>query len=517
MANSIRLKRRASGGAAGAPSSLWAGEPAYSEVDQILYIGEGTGGAGGTATTIRAISGPGAFISITGSNTTAGSNAISGNKDFTGTVSFGASTTGVTAATNDNTTKLATTAFVLGQGNSTAGTIAMNGTQAAGTSNLYARADHVHPTDTSRAALASPTFTGTPAAPTAAVDTNTTQIATTAFVLGQAASATPAALGSAAVGTSTRYARADHVHANPTLSSVGAATADISLGGFKITNLATPVASTDAATKGYCDSLSTGLDVKASCRAASTANVTVTYTATGGTSARGQITAAPNTLDGVTLAANDRILLKNQTTGAQNGIYVVSTVGTGSNGVWDRATDFDTDAEVTAGAFTFVEEGTANADSGWVLTTNNPIVIGGASGTALTFTQFSSAGAYVAGAGLTLTGSTFDVVGTSNRISVAADSIDIAATYVGQTSITTLGTIGTGTWNGALIGATYGGTGVNNGSNTITIGGNVSTAGALTFSGAFGTTFTVTGTTSLTLPTSGTVLSDGSTVDGGVF
>ena len=219
----------------------------------------------------------------------------------------------------------------------------------------------------------------------------------------------------------------------------------------------------------------------------------------------------------MTLAANDRILLKNQTTGAQNGIYVVSTVGTGSNGVWDRATDFDTDAEVTAGAFTFVEEGTANSDSGWVLTTNNPIVIGGASGTALTFTQFSSAGAYIAGNGLTLTGNTFDVVGTSNRISVAADSIDIAATYVGQTSITTLGTIGTGTWNGALIGATYGGTGVNNGSNTITIGGNVSTGGALTFSGAFGTTFTVTGTTSLTLPTSGTVLSDGSTVDGGTF
>ncbi len=90
-----------------------------------------------------------------------------------------------TAATNTNTTQLATTAFVLGQGNSTAGTIAMNGTQAAGSSNLYARADHVHPVDTSRAPLASPTFTGTPAAPTAAVDTNTTQLATTAYVVGQ--------------------------------------------------------------------------------------------------------------------------------------------------------------------------------------------------------------------------------------------------------------------------------------------------------------------------------------------
>lgn len=93
--------------------------------------------------------------------------------------------TAPTAAANTNTTQIATTAFVLGQGNATAGTIAMNGTQAAGTSNLYARADHVHPTDTSRAPLASPTFTGTPAAPTAAVDTNTTQIATTAYVVGQ--------------------------------------------------------------------------------------------------------------------------------------------------------------------------------------------------------------------------------------------------------------------------------------------------------------------------------------------
>ena len=93
--------------------------------------------------------------------------------------------TAPTAAANTNTTQVATTAFVLGQGNSTAGTIAMNGTQAAGSSALYARADHVHPSDTSRAPLASPTFTGTPAAPTASVDTNTTQIATTAYVVGQ--------------------------------------------------------------------------------------------------------------------------------------------------------------------------------------------------------------------------------------------------------------------------------------------------------------------------------------------
>src|SRR5574343_1117225 len=96
------------------------------------------------------------------------------------------------------------------------------------------------------AQLSSPAFTGTPTAPTAAVDTNTTQLATTAFVLAQASSATPAAHGSAAVGTSTRYARADHVHAMPVLSALGTPTADVAMGGFKITGLGTPTATTDA-------------------------------------------------------------------------------------------------------------------------------------------------------------------------------------------------------------------------------------------------------------------------------
>lgn len=243
------------------------------------------------------------------------------------------------------------------------------------------------------------------------------------------------------------------------IATANAATADITVSGFKITNLGTPTNATDAATKSYVDGIATGLNWKSSVRLASTANVSVTYTATGGTSGRGQITAAPNSLDGVTLVAGNRILLKNQTTGAQNGVYTVTTVGTGANGVWDRATDFDQDAEVNAGAAIFIEEGTNNADTGWVLTTNNPITIGGSSGTALTFTQFTSTGTVVAGNGLTLTGNTLDVVGTTNRISVAADSIDIAATYVGQTSITTLGTITTGTWTGTAIAVANGGTG----------------------------------------------------------
>jgi hypothetical protein len=107
--------------------------------------------------------------------------------------------------------------------------------------------------------------------------------------------------------------------------------------------------------------------------------------------------------------------------------------------------------------FTFVEEGTANADNGYVATHNGTPTFGT---TAISFDQFSGAGQISAGNGLTKTGNTIDVVGTSNRISVTANAVDISATYVGQTSITTLGTIATGTWNGTEVGVAYGGTGL---------------------------------------------------------
>jgi hypothetical protein len=106
--------------------------------------------------------------------------------------------------------------------------------------------------------------------------------------------------------------------------------------------------------------------------------------------------------------------------------------------------------------FTFVSEGTANADSGWVLTTNDTITL---DTTALAFAQFSGAGQITAGAGLTKTGNTIDAVGTADRITVNADSIDIASTYAGQSSITTVGTITSGTWNGTDIAVADGGTG----------------------------------------------------------
>jgi len=270
-------------------------------------------------------------------------------------------------------------------------------------------------------------------------------------------------------GVATSIARSDHTHGTPAhdaaahsaikLSDLAVPTASVNMSSQRIIGLADPASAQDAATKAYVDGIASGLDVKASVRLASTAGIgTLTYNATGGTSARGQITAAPNTLDSVALVVGNRILLKDQSTAAQNGIWVVTTVGTGANGVWDRATDYDSDAEVTSGAFTFVEEGTVNSDSGWVLTTNNPIVIGGASGTALAYAQFSGAGQITAGAGLTKTGNTIDVVGTANRIVVNADSIDIHANYVGQATITTLGTVATGTWNATTIAVNKGGT-----------------------------------------------------------
>lgn len=219
------------------------------------------------------------------------------------------------------------------------------------------------------------------------------------------------------------------------LDQMAAPDADVSLNNFKITGLATPTAGTDAANKNYVDSAVQGLDPKASVRAATTANITLSGT---------------QTIDGVSLAINDRVLVKNQSTPAQNGIYIVAA------GAWTRATDADAWNELIS-AFVFVEEGTTNADNGFVSTANAGGTIGV---TDVNFVQFSGAGQITAGAGLTKTGNQLDVGGTTDRITVSADAIDISANYVGQTTITTLGTIATGTWNATAIGVTKGGLGL---------------------------------------------------------
>ena len=264
---------------------------------------------------------------------------------------------------------------------------------------------------------------------------------------------------------------------NTNVNLVPQGTGIVDVGGKRVGNAANPTQSSDLATKAYVDSLSNGLDVKASVRAATTANITLSNT---------------QTIDGVALSVGDRVLVKNQTTGSQNGIYVVASSS------WTRATDFDNtpDIEVSPGTFFFVEEGTTQADNGYVVSNDGPITIGT---TAITFSQFSGAGQITAGAGLTKSGNTLDVVGTADRITVNTDSVDIASTYVGQTSITTLGTVGTGTWQGTVIAGEYGGTGVNNSGKTITLGGSLTTSGAHT------TTLTTTANTNVTLPTTGTL------------
>ena len=164
------------------------------------------------------------------------------------------------------------------------------------------------------------------------------------------------------------------------------------------------------------------------------------------------------TIDGVSLSVNDRVLVKDQSTAAQNGFYkVTATGGSGAAFVLTRTPDADAASELTAGAFTFTEEGTANADNGYVLSTNGAITLGT---TAIAFEQFSGAGQIAAGNGLTKTGNTIDVVGTADKITVSSNAITIASGYVGQTSITTLGTIATGVWNGTAIAVGSGGTGL---------------------------------------------------------
>ena len=173
------------------------------------------------------------------------------------------------------------------------------------------------------------------------------------------------------------------------LSAVGAPTAAVSMATYKITNLGAPEADTDAANKAYVDSATAGLNVHESAQAATTTNINLSTALENG-----------DTLDGVTLATGNRVLVKNQTTKSQNGIYVVK-----ASGAPDRAADYNSVPEVDAGDFIFVEAGTANGKTGWVQT-NTVATIGT---DAIEFTQFSGAGTYLAGNGITLTGNSFSI------------------------------------------------------------------------------------------------------------
>lgn len=180
---------------------------------------------------------------------------------------------------------------------------------------------------------------------------------------------------------------------------------------------ATPTQADHLATKEYVDGVAAGLDVKKSVRAVARTNITLS---------------GAQTIDGVSLVAGERILVVGQTDETQNGIYVVAS------GAWSRATDADSSAagEVSAGMFTFVEEGTTGAGTGWVLSTPGPIVLGT---TDLEFTQFSEAGQVGAGAGLVANGTAIDVVSGNGGIVVNPDNITLTVDPNGTLAITSAG------------------------------------------------------------------------------
>lgn len=295
-------------------------------------------------------------------------------------------------------------------------------------------------------------------------------------------------------------------------------TGHVSVNNALLRDVATPISDNDAANKAYVDAVSAGLHVHASVKAATTANLVGTYDNSAKTYT---LSSALNTLDGYSLVNGDRILIKNQTNAFENGIYIRT-----SSTVFTRATDFDTVAEIASGDFLFVSNGTINGNTGWVQTI--PMVTLGS--TSISFTQFSGVGTYIAGAGLLFTGNTIDIVlqsnggleivsdelglksstagsgltfssgvlnvgGTSDRITINADTVDIASTYVGQASITTLGTITTGTWNASTLAANYGGTGLTSYSiGDILVGAASNTLNKLTL-GSSGTVLQSNGTT----------------------
>jgi hypothetical protein len=326
MSNIIRIKRRANGGGAGAPSTLQNAEMAFNEQTNILYYGTGTGGSGGSATSIITIGGNGAFMDLSTNQT------IGGTKTFSSAI--GGSITGNAA-----------TATALATGR----TISITG-------------------DLS---YTSPSFDGTG---------NVTATGTLATVNSNVGTYTKITINGKGLATAGSQA---------SLSDLSSPTSSFSFNSQNITNLLDPVNAQDGATKAYVDSVAQGLDVKAPCLVASTANIATL--------------SGLLTIDGVTVAAGNRVLVKNQSTASQNGIYVASA------SAWARSTDMATWSQVPS-AFTFIETGSTQSDTGWVCTSDPGGTIGT---TAINFVQFSGAGTYSAGTGLTLSGSTFSITNTT--------------------------------------------------------------------------------------------------------
>jgi hypothetical protein len=225
--------------------------------------------------------------------------------------------------------------------------------------------------------------------------------------------------------------------------------ATVDMNNQRLTGLPVPTQNSDAATKQYVDYVAQGLDVKQSVLVATTENISLNDV---------------QTIDNVTLTAGERVLVKNQTNAVENGIYVVV-----AGGAWVRSNDCNNSgvASVTSGVYVFVETGDIGIGTGWVITTPNsatysinnvPAIELGVQ--AIHWTQFNGAGGVTSAAGPGLWINSGELsVGAGPGIEVTANAVQISATYAGQTSINTIGTVTTGTWKGTAIDVAYGGTG----------------------------------------------------------
>jgi hypothetical protein len=229
----------------------------------------------------------------------------------------------------------------------------------------------------------------------------------------------------------------------------------------KIINLAIPTEPKDAVTKEYVDEIAQGLSVKPAVQAATTENLDGVYD--NGVDGVGSTLTLPASatfeIDGWdTWDELDGVLVKDQTDKFENGRYFVSQVGDATTEwILDRCPACDTPEEIPS-AYVFVQHGDTYANTGWVAAVED-LATFEVGVDDITWVQFSGAGTFTAGDGLVLDGPEFNVVGTTDRITANADSIDIASTYAGQASITTLGNVTTGTWEATTIDETKGGTG----------------------------------------------------------
>lgn len=478
MANILRIKRRVSGGA-GAPGALKNAELAFNEVDNSLYYGKGYDAQTGNAEIVVPIGGTGSFVDKSSDQTVGGVKTFT--EEIVGDISGNAGTATSLETTRSITidgdadgtaqfdgTADATITVTLDTVNANVGTFG-SGTEipvvtvnAKGlvtgvtTQNVATDLSIAGNSGTDSVSLLTDTLTiqGMGAISTAAsnnkieigiAEATTTTKGVASFNSDNFAVAN-GAVDLSSVGTAGTYTKVTtdakgRVTAGTTLSAsdiptltaskisdfqttvnstplnqLAAPQAAVTFNGQRITNVAAPVDATDAVNKAYVDAARQGLDVKNSVKVATTSPIALT---------------GLQNVDGITLFTGDRVLVKNQLNGTENGIYVAGT------SLWARAADFDSDEKVTPGAFTFVEEGSINADSGWVLSTDAGIVVGG---TPLQFSQFSGAGSIIAGFGLSKSGNQLNV-GTADtgRIVVNADNIDLAqvGTAGTYTSVTT--------------------------------------------------------------------------------